>query len=238
MRSGLFQRLIILKVKTRYLLRSFRHLITHPDSFRYVPRWIGTFSRKRNTLTDESPWITFKAIEWLDDQLHKDMKVFEYGSGGSSIFFGKRAGSVISIEHDTPWYHFVSEILEQKKMDNTTLRHIPSQEGRSEPGPDGTDFNSSEPEFENSNFEKYVRSIEDYPDDTFNLVSVDGRSRVACVKQALKKVKKGGYLLLDNSEREKYREASEFMKDYDRIDFTGLCPYTLYPTQTTCWKIH
>ena len=33
----------------------------------------------------------------------KDMRIFEFGSGGSSIFLAERAGSVISVEDEESW---------------------------------------------------------------------------------------------------------------------------------------
>ena len=33
------------------------------------------------------PWVTHGAKKWLDSYLKKDMKVFEWGSGGSTLYF-------------------------------------------------------------------------------------------------------------------------------------------------------
>ncbi len=53
-------------------------------------------------------------------------------------------------------------------------------------------------------FEKYVRSIDRFIDKSLDLVIIDGRARLSCITHALKKIRPGGYLMLDDSERERY----------------------------------
>jgi len=50
------------------------------------------------------PWICPEAIKWLKSNLTPDMKVFEFGSGGSTLFFAKRVKELISIEHDPVYF--------------------------------------------------------------------------------------------------------------------------------------
>ena len=42
-----------------------------------------------------------------------------------------------------------------------------------------------------------------------DVIAVDGRDRVNCVKHAMPKLKPGGVLVLDDSHRPRYREAFE-----------------------------
>lgn len=64
---------------------------------------------------------------------------------------------------------------------------------------------------------------DEYPkaiDRTYDIVLVDGRRRVECVKHAIPFV--GKYLILDNSERERYQEAHDAIPDtWIRRDFYG-----------------
>ena len=53
----------------------------------------------------------------------------------------------------------------------------------------------------------YAPVISEYPDETFDFILVDGRDRVQCIKCALPKLKRGGWLMLDNSERRRYAAA-------------------------------
>ena len=57
-------------------------------------------SKKKNKI----PWIPIKAKIWLDKNLSKDMIIFEYGSGLSTLYFSTKVNKIISIEHDKKWY--------------------------------------------------------------------------------------------------------------------------------------
>ena len=79
-------------------------------------------------------------------------------------------------------------------------------------------------------FHPYFQEIEKYPDSSFDFVLVDGRARVACMINAIDKIKKEGILILDNSDREKYYEIFHMFDSWERIDFyNGL-------QQTTVWR--
>jgi len=53
------------------------------------------------------PWLNFAAIDFIKNFLEnkKNLQVFEYGSGGSTLFFLKKGYSVVSIEHCKEWYN-------------------------------------------------------------------------------------------------------------------------------------
>ena len=70
------------------------------------------------------PWITFAAITYLKQVLSPDMRVFEYGTGGSTLFFARRVAEVISVEHDPVWYEQLREIIENRNINNTHVQLI------------------------------------------------------------------------------------------------------------------
>ena len=72
-------------------------------------------------LENELPWLTPKSILKLDDLLTEDMKVLEFGSGGSTLFFSKRVKSVLSFESDQSWIDKVHKILLRKKITNVEI---------------------------------------------------------------------------------------------------------------------
>ena len=49
------------------------------------------------------PWFTYPAIEYLRQFDLSDRRVFEWGSGNSSIWFAQRTKAVHSVEHDRAW---------------------------------------------------------------------------------------------------------------------------------------
>ncbi len=66
----------------------------------------------------------------------------------------------------------------------------------------------------------------------FDLVMIDGRGRVKSCETA--QVRPGGYLVLDNSERERYRPAIELLdsRGWERTDHW----HVLRQWQTTIWR--
>ena len=99
-------------------------------------------------------------------------------------------------------------------------------------------------------FSKYVHSINDYPDNYFDLVLVDGRARPPCIKQACSKVKPGKYIkqacskvkpgkyiLLDNSDRDRYQLAiRELLLGWKRVIYEEPTLCLPWFTQTSVWQ--
>ena len=87
-----------------------------------------------------------------------------------------------------------------------------------------------------ASFVDYARLIDDYADESFDLVAVDGRARCACVWHARAKVKPGGYLMLDNSDRPFYDPARQYLSDWEKRDLFGPGPYVDRFWGTTFWR--
>lgn len=49
------------------------------------------------------PWYTYSCKDFLEDRITRSMRVFEYGAGMSSLWYGGRVAEVVSVEHDTEW---------------------------------------------------------------------------------------------------------------------------------------
>jgi hypothetical protein len=83
-----------------------------------------------------------------------------------------------------------------------------------------------------------VRVIECHPDGHFDLVVVDGQARKACIAHAIKKIRRGGYLLLDNSNNADIVDTVDAMPPYRRTDFYGVAPgWPPARWRTTVWEI-
>jgi hypothetical protein len=52
----------------------------------YVP-WRRLMTAEGHCLEHEIPWLTFPAISRIEEFLEPSIRVFEYGSGGSTLFF-------------------------------------------------------------------------------------------------------------------------------------------------------
>lgn len=209
-------------------------LLRDPASVRYAPEWLRSLFFGRNPLDDHTPWLPFKARRWLLEHVDRDTTVFEYGSGGSTLFFARFGASVVSVEHDPAWFERVNRALGETALCN--YKHLLREAempatGRSQ------GHSSQRPEFAGRCLDRYVCSIDEYPDRSFDLVVVDGRARLACIARALPKVRDGGHLLLDNSERAEYAPAFSTLARFPRVDLRGMAPYRTYLWQTSIWRI-
>ena len=176
--------------------------------------WQIQLQSKKQPHDLELPWITVIAKNYIQEYLNKkqnnETKIFEYGSGGSSLFFLKNASEVVSAEHDEEWFNRVKTIISHQnilgwegcffKAEQIEKDLLNEKRDASNPDDYYTDDNS----FKDFLFKNYVSSIDKFQDNYFDIVLVDGRSRPACIKHSVNKVKKGGLLVLDNAEREYY----------------------------------
>ena len=161
------------------------HLIKQP---RYVVPYIQTnFVQPREALDLDLPWMSYAAIDFLEQFVRPGMSVFEYGSGGSTLFFARRALGVISVEDNRSWFEKVDRRLQERGFKNAELRYRP--------------FHFANP----TNFERsdYLNSI---PNRKFDVIVVDGTEenvvvRPQCFHHAENFVATGGIIVLDDSWR-------------------------------------
>jgi hypothetical protein len=173
--------------------------------------WITQIKSKKQPLQLELPWLTIDAKNYMEKFLknNKNSKVFEYGSGGSSLFFSKLASEVYSIEHDPKWFSVVCDVMKNKLMRNWSgfliePEIVGSENTKNINNPN--DYYSSDSNYINRQFVKYSNSISKFEDGYFDLVLIDGRSRPSCIMNSFNKLRIGGLLIIDNSEREYYYE--------------------------------
>lgn len=218
-----------------YSIASFRYFFKRPGHFFkelfQFSRWYQFRNSTEGTLYYQTPWLVFSSIDFLDKWLKADMKVFEYGSGGSTLYFAKRVKEVISVEHDKEWYAITKAAIEEGKLTNIEYSLFePEYDDEFESKDILATENclSKRIEFKKKNFIKYVKSIDHFPRDYFDLVIVDGRARHSCIAYSISKIKKGGILLLDNAERNIYIKLNPQMEDkekWHRINFEGHFPF-------------
>ena len=191
----------------------------HPGELGRVPRWL----RERNAATMElrSPWWPYDAVSWVAAHLPAGARVFEYGGGGSTLWLHDRGAAVTVAEHHAGWHRQLAEAL----PGSVRLLLVPPQS-------EGSVTSAVEPGF----FDDYVAAIDGEPDGSLDLVIVDGRARVECARRAMPKVKPGGMLLLDDTERSRYRATVEMLAGWGRHVFTGLKAGHRAPAHTSVWK--
>lgn len=164
-------------------------------------RYPAAWWRARRGRTPERPWIVPAAVGWLGRRIRSDWAVLELGSGRSTVWFARRAGSVISFEDNGWWYPQTRERLDEAGLGNVDLRL--------------------------REVERLPEEVSEFPDDSFDLVVVDfleapAVTRIDALRRAMKKVRPGGLLLLDDSDRPGYREAHELLAGWRERRFTGV----------------
>jgi len=149
------------------------------------------------------PWWTFDAIDAVAQHLaaRPGARVFEWGSGASTVWLSRRGARVVSVEHDARWAAEVRRKIDtETDTDSVDLRCVPpTTEGR---------IASQKAGFEGQFFDAYVAAIHAVPG-VFDLIVIDGRARAACLAEATQRLAPGGIVLIDDFKRRRYRIAAE-----------------------------
>lgn len=175
-------------------------LIKDTDSFLYSTGWMKSLDLSEPVDTDGNrvPWMNYAVVRLLKDRLTGDLDLFEYGSGYSTAFFAQRVRSVISVEHDESWYRQMKGSL-----------------------PPNVELIYQTHDYDG----EYCRLIAS-AGRSYDVVVVDGRDRVNCIKQGIPALSEKGVLLLDDSEREQYRVGIDWAKasGFRALDFESMKP--------------
>lgn len=149
------------------------------------------------------PWFTFPAIEYLKQFDFSQKRVFEYGSGNSSLFWAARCAGVISVESSESWHRHISSMA----PDNLEVLLHPDRDG-------------------------YVNSIA-ARNESFDVIVVDGKWRNACIRASEPLLRAGGMIIVDNSDRHYRACDELRDLGYFQIDFSGFSPINRYASTTS-----
>lgn len=226
-----------------------RQLLTHKNGIhslalvRYFGCWKKSQQKALAPILERRPWMTFQSAFLLDKNLSPGDSVFEYGGGGSTLYFLDRGAKVVTVEDAPDWYMLLTEKIKEDGLAKNWTGLLKAPAPPVMPGEnDASDpdcYTSNSKKYRNYDFTDYVRAIDHYPDRSFDIVVVDGRSRPSCIKHAVDKVKVEGYLVLDNTERDYYlREKTlRHLVNFKVIlDEFGPTPGLPWFTKTTVWR--
>jgi hypothetical protein len=181
--------------------------------------WVSDRLLKLSPIKASLPWMPYNTILILHNIIKKDFNILETGSGGSSLFFLKRCRTLTSLEHHAKW------IKELKKIQSSNYKNR---------------WTLALKDLKNDTLNKspYLDFLTTQKDEYFDLISIDGRLRNESLKIASRKVKKGGFILLDNSDRNDYEEGIEFINNlgWSRQDLQGFCYSLEWDVKSTIWQ--
>jgi hypothetical protein len=168
------------------------------------------------------PWWPFAATHYVEKKIgNRQISVFEWGSGASTVWLSRRAQHVVSVEHDNDWAIAMAAELEIRDIKNVSLRQHPAL------ATDSPKVMSGKKGFSNLDFFQYTKTINAFQG--FDLIVIDGRARVDCWEEARHHLNEGGFVVFDNWNRNRYKfELDGFRTHY----FSGLTPASIWPTHT------
>lgn len=200
-----------------------------PSLERRFRHWAYSLTKVHDSLAIarlDVPWWTYAAIAevtaWFEAR-DRPVRVFEYGSGASTIWLASRAAEVHSVEHHRGFGEMMTvELAAEAHVTVEIVEPVASQQPvvpSAKEGHQGLDF------------EKYVAAMSAVPGD-FDLVVIDGRAREACLWVASDRLAPGGIVVFDNSMRRRYRRAIRASGMLE-TRLRGLTPTLPYPDQTS-----
>jgi len=137
--------------------------------------------------TPSAPRWPYPAVRALAALLQPDWRVLEFGAGRSTLWLADRCAEVVSIEGSTVWEAYIRKRAETCSGRVRVIR----------------------------------RDLEDYADTSafgdasFDLCVIDGVARHRCFGNALRVVRPGGYIYLENSESDE--DAALYQHEGDSV---------------------
>lgn len=132
------------------------------------------------------PWYTKPFLEELSNWCIEDWDVFEYGCGYSSIWWAIYANTVTSVDNNYSWVSSVNNYYKKHNINNANVMY--------------RIINEEYTIGEGGSFSPYVNSINEN-DKLYDCIIIDGECRNTCIYEALKHIKKGGVIILDNADQ-------------------------------------
>jgi hypothetical protein len=200
-----------------------------PSREQRVRHWLHSLPRIYDSaaLTRiDVPWWTYRAVDVVDTWLAtrpSPARVFEFGTGASTVWLAQRSGELHSVEHDAGFATSFAPWLDP--FDNVTL-HVVRPEESAAPRAASAVENWS-----GYDFSSYVSTIEKVGGE-FDLIVIDGRARQSCLERAVSLLAPAGIIVFDNSRRSRYRAGIEACGLHEQA-LAGLTPTLPYREQTS-----
>ena len=143
-------------------------------SFRHwTPRYVAAriAEARYHRAYPDLPWLTTAANEILTHWLRPSDVGLEFGSGRSTLWLSSRMSRLTSVEHDEAWYRRVRAGLEEAGRTNVELLHAPKD---------------------------YLGVFGSIGDGSVDFVLVDGMERDRCATEAIRVLRPGALLVIDN----------------------------------------
>ena len=155
------------------------------------------------------PWYTYCFIHFLETRLLKEQekvgRLFEFGSGNSTLWWAQRASQVVSVEDNEDWYSYVTK----SKPDHVSYKFAADQQS-------------------------YLDALL-LEEGLFDVIVVDGSFRDICIERCSVKLSAKGVVIIDNSDWENLQRPIEVLKSqgFRQLEFYGIGPTNGHPWGTS-----
>jgi predicted O-methyltransferase YrrM len=162
------------------------------------------------------PWMNYGTISMLDGFIEPDTRIFEYGSGLSTVWLARRSRQVHAVEHDQFWF---DSYLTHAGRSGAKVRHVPSTGDKFyAPGDD-----------------PYVNAPASAGEQAFDLIIIDGWARCSCLLRAPDLLAPDGMIVLDDADWNAFDVPKKIVSEelgFAEIVVTGPRPTTGHFTTT------
>lgn len=143
-----------------------------------------------------TPELLPKVQLLITKYLNPNSVVLEVGSGYSTPWLAGLCGELTSLEHDEAWYAAVTLALKDCNLGGDLVL-TPAY--------------------------RFIRYIDELEDNSHNLVYIDclDNYRIQCLTHAIPKLKKGGWMVLDDSHWEILWPAKSLLANWDSVCMSG-----------------
>jgi hypothetical protein len=191
------------------VINLFRLILNNGNSYLNKTGYINAYvaGKPIDKHNNAIPWMNYAIINFFDSRLNKGLSVFEYGSGYSTIYFANKIKNIVSIEYDKKWFEIAKKLTKPYKNVTITYKDLSTN---------------------------YADAVLDQ-EFLFDIIVIDGRNRVECAINSIKRLSDVGVLVLDDSLRTNYKAIWDFYIEngFKELTFTGLKPMGFSIDSTT-----
>ena len=223
-RESNYSKSIINKIKKIY----YKHL---GEKLRYLIMYLLTKRDYRSDFRDSFkgekleniPWINYKALDFLEKIVLPESKnVFEFGSGSSTLYFKNKGLNIESVEHNSKYFDEVLSKIGVKFIPPVIIDM-------------DKENNYLSDQYFGYSFENYVNSIAG--EKKYDVIFIDGRCRIECIKKSLQYLNNNGWIILNNSNRKRYKlNLPKELEDFEKYIFKSSVRGLLHMEETSFFR--
>ena len=218
--------------------------ITREDAAEGLEPWLQSLGNPASTLNQVSPPLPFHASRYLD-QISRGAKIFAFGAGGVLALLASRAGQLVVVEDSAQFADKARALVKARIGDRDgVVLHIgtgqctPAQAALTRDDPQS--YRSQDDDDPSRCYKEYATAIEQYPDNTFDVVVLSGRARPSCFMHAVAKLRIGGYIVVDDVGDQTNRRVCDMAEELGFLvrRYYGMRPGTYTISETLFLRKH